>query len=697
MTVVKPSVSTIIGETPRGASFTLQQSDNGVRFVVVPPFPSAPITITLPDPGVLGNGFQCRVINDSGADVTIDGRGLTNVTMTDGDVARIFEANLKQRVVDESSTVIGDLAPPGPSWQPLVFGYDFDLVHWWDATTNVTLDPTSGLVSSWTDKVRNSVVTQTTAAQQPAWVNGDEVRFNGTGIGLQVNNQGRANYESKWWQMIFRVNWTAMAASSDTYFLAVNGTSDLIGQKQPQFRYLHATHQVATDWYSDGGLVSVTVDIPGADDTWHSLICRRTDTHIYASVDGAAEVSLACYPRAGFQGGTAFGYIGNMTGSQVTSIGIDSLLWGQREISTDEIAKAHAWAMWRRGAQAHLDASSPYLLAEPTMVTGDIHVADPDSYAGGYRFPVSGGWDDTVQGNALDLTGYTRTFHDHFTDIASITDVTDGVGPWYAPAHLGTSGARFQFPSPLGVPGTFTILPDNTTLQIKMSKLPAPDVHYASGHIQTADWWRNAGANGFTQSTPTGGSTYYEARMAFNAVGIDQLGNPVNPAPSWPAFWLYTILDDRDSAATKCELDVMECYGDNTTNGNKLHIAAHRHSAYRPQPGNAGSLGNEQTGGTSHTPSKVVNTSNAPFSGGATLFDGTGNGNPGTFHTYGLMIDETWLTWYFDGKIVSRFATFAEALGELYILVSFQSQDLTSPANCETYLWVDYVDAWSHA
>ncbi len=684
MTVVRTTTTaSSVVEVAKATSFTLVSDDTGRRFVA-----TAAITITLPDPGVLGNGFECRVINDSGGSVIIDGRGLTNVTLSDGDVARIYEVNSKQRVVDEGSTVVGDLfSPDSPLWDPSVFGLDFDLVHWWDASAGVTIDPTSGLVSGWADKVRSLAVTQTTAAKQPSWPGSNEVRFDGHGVGLNLASQGRAAYESKWWLMLFRVNWTAMAASTDTFFLAVNGTSNQNGQKQPQFSYLHATHQISTVWYSNSGVVSLTVDVPGADDTWHSLVCRRTDDHIYASVEGAAESSLACYPRAFLDTGSVpVGIVGTPNGSSsnITSIGIDTLLWGQRSISSDEVAAAHAWAMWKRGAQSHLDASSPYLSAAPTMTSGDVHVADPDAYADGYRFPTSGGWDDTLRGTALDLTGYTRTFHDHFTDIATVTDGLTGAGPWYAPAHLDTSAAKFKRPSQ--TPGTYTILSDNTTLQIKMAKIAAGG--YSSGHIQTADSWRN----GFSQSVPSGGSTYYEARMAFNAVGIDQFGATVNPAPSWPAFWLYTILDNRDSAATKCEIDVVEAYGDTVSSGKQLHIAGHDHGAYRPQPGNSGSPGNSTT---SHTPSKVVDTTQSPWSVATTLFDGTGDGLPGTFHTYGVMIDETWITWYFDGLVVSRFATFKEALGELYMLVSLQSQDLTSPANCETYLWVDYVDAWS--
>jgi hypothetical protein len=221
-----------------------------------------------------------------------------------------------------------------------------------------------------------------------------------------------------------------------------------------------------------------------------------------------------------------------------------------------------------------------------------------------------------------------------------------------------------------------------------MAPMPTGSL-YATGHIQTVDSWRN----GFSQAVPSGGSSYFEARLAFNAVGVDRLGNIVNPAPSNPAFWLYTILDARDSAATKAEIDIMECYGDNATSAKGLHIAGHDHGAYRPQPGNFGS----GVGAVSHTPSKIVDVTQSPFNATTTLFDGLGDGLPGTFHTYGAMIDATWITYYFDGVVVSRFPTFKEALTPLYILVSLQSQDLTSPANCQTYMWVDYVDAWSHS
>jgi hypothetical protein len=90
-----------IVETSQSAIYTLAATDNGERIVV-----TAAVTITVPTVGTLGNGFECEIVNDSGGTVTIDGPGVTNVSMNDGDVACILEVNTKQRVVKGSTTII---------------------------------------------------------------------------------------------------------------------------------------------------------------------------------------------------------------------------------------------------------------------------------------------------------------------------------------------------------------------------------------------------------------------------------------------------------------------------------------------------------------------------------------------------------------------------------------------------------------
>jgi hypothetical protein len=88
-------------ETSKSAIYTLATTDNGTRIVV-----TAAVTITVPTVGILGNGFECEIVNDSGGSVIIDGPGATNVTMNNGDVACVLEVNAKQRVVSGASTLI---------------------------------------------------------------------------------------------------------------------------------------------------------------------------------------------------------------------------------------------------------------------------------------------------------------------------------------------------------------------------------------------------------------------------------------------------------------------------------------------------------------------------------------------------------------------------------------------------------------
>ena len=88
-------------ENAETTSFTLAATHNGTRIVV-----TEALTVTVPTIGVLGNGFECEIVNDSGGTVIIDGPGSANVSMTDGDVACILEVNGKQRVVEGASTII---------------------------------------------------------------------------------------------------------------------------------------------------------------------------------------------------------------------------------------------------------------------------------------------------------------------------------------------------------------------------------------------------------------------------------------------------------------------------------------------------------------------------------------------------------------------------------------------------------------
>jgi hypothetical protein len=282
-------------------------------------------------------------------------------------------------------------------------------------------------------------------------------------------------------------------------------------------------------------------------------------------------------------------------------------------------------------------------------------IAPPDSELLGFDW-AGAAWDESHMGTALDLTGYTQTFNQDFADLSAITDGVIGTGPFYAPAYINNTAAQYRSPlDTTPVADTFTIS-SPSILQIKMQKVGG--VWY-SGHMQTV----NTDGRGFAQTYG-----YFEAKMAFNkAVG-------------WPAFWLYSQNHLTDTAATTCEIDVVEAYGDNDYAGH--HMTVHRHNAYRPQPRHlqADTYHGDYVGMASGTPLATFATPD--------LFTGA-------FHRYGVKIDPSLITIYFDGLEMARHPTYPEAKVPLYMLVSLQQQIGFEATSATTYLWVDWVKAWA--
>ncbi len=249
-------------------------------------------------------------------------------------------------------------------------------------------------------------------------------------------------------------------------------------------------------------------------------------------------------------------------------------------------------------------------------------------------------WDESNQGQQLNLTGYTKTFNDDFNSVSTITDGASGAGPWYAPARPDTSLAHFL--SPLATPVTFSVDTPGV-LTITMQKVGGS---WYSGHMQTVNKLRS----GFAQRYG-----YFEAKMAFQK------------AVSWPAFWLYS---QDPSAPTRSEIDVVEAYGDNDYDG--YHMTVHRH-----------------TDTSDDHKSNYVGLSKIPAFAPGDMFDGK-------FHRYGCLVTPHWIVIYFDRLELARFATPPEAKVPLFMLVSLQMQDgFVSQATSPTHLWVDYVRAWA--
>lgn len=682
--------------------YTLAPGDNGSRFIF-----TATATVTVPVIGTLGNGFFCEVLNDSGSTVTIDGTGSTNATLTDGQVASVLEVGGKQQVIirtTSSIVLISDVETPPVTqlWTPSVLGTDptfkgLDCTHWWDAQepSTMTFDATSGKLTKWLDRVASFDMTQTIDTRRPS-VQSGEVRFSGILQTMTIKSFTRAPFENWWIFMIFRINWTGSGAGGNGNLLCINGVAPAataIGRSQPRVEYLRTAQQVQTVWThtdqrgGDKGSAVVEnktpVSIAGSD-VWHTMLARRVPTGAYISIDGATETFVAgagSMPRLPSDSEPT-GFLGDNSASNNLVWGLDSLIIGQKDLTATERQKMHAWGLHRKGAQSQLPGGNPYLVNPPVVDSpAEIHQATHDSYSTGvYLGNIS--WDQSTRGGALNLTGFTETFSDHFTDVATtITDGCAGAGPWYAPGNRAdTSAARFA--SPVQAPlDTFSQY-DATTLQIHLqfSNTGFAGAHWYSGHIQTVNTW----GNGFSQACPVGGACYFESRMAFHNTN------------GWPAFWTYTPYSGQDTTKSLLENDIMECYGSGVTSPKQLHTSLHRHPALRPQQGNQ-PTGTSGVPGASKAPSNVVTMTVSPWNV-PTLFDGTGTPPgvcaPGTFHTYGMMIDATWITMYFDGLVVSRYPTFSEALGEQYLLVSLQAQDTADAPVVETFLWVDYVKVY---
>lgn len=233
----------------------------------------------------------------------------------------------------------------------------------------------------------------------------------------------------------------------------------------------------------------------------------------------------------------------------------------------------------------------------------------------------------------LSLDGYQMTFNEEFDDLS-----VSAWGPgtrWIAhtPNAKDFGDARFTDPSP-GFP--FTV--EKGILRIEASK---KDGRWRSGLLASVD----PKGRGFSQKFG-----YFEARAKF----------PKSPG-MWPAFWLLGVTSLTDKNQPTPEIDVVEQYG---VHPKALHATLH---VWRPN-------------GTHWAEGDVFI---AP-------------GMDEDFHKYGVKVEETDITWYFDGIEIFRQKTPNEAKVPLYLLVNLAmgSGWPIDKAVSPSYMEVDYVRAY---
>jgi hypothetical protein len=234
----------------------------------------------------------------------------------------------------------------------------------------------------------------------------------------------------------------------------------------------------------------------------------------------------------------------------------------------------------------------------------------------------------------LNLDGYKLTFNEEFNDL-SVSSRGPGTR-WIAhtPYNGDFGDARFADPKD-GFP--FTI--EKGMLRIEARKTEAG---WQAGLLSSAD----PNGNGFSQKFG-----YFEMRARF----------PKGPG-TWPAFWLMGVQGIKDKSRTNPEIDVVEQYG---AIPNALMMTLH---GWGP--------------GEKHT-----------AEGDSAIIPGMAD----DFHTYGVMVEEATIAFYFDGVELWRTKTPEEAKVPLYVMVDLAMGGgwPIDKAVSPSYMFVDHVRAYA--
>lgn len=244
----------------------------------------------------------------------------------------------------------------------------------------------------------------------------------------------------------------------------------------------------------------------------------------------------------------------------------------------------------------------------------------------------------------LDLAGYKLTFSDEFDEPISVSawgPIGEGGSKWIAHTPFKGDFGDARFTDPVeGFP--FTV--DDGVLRIEMRK---GETRWQSGLISSMD----PQGNGFKQQYG-----YFEMRAKF----------PATPG-TWPGFWLHDsrrVTDVENKEWLNIEIDIVEQYGHWP---NKLSTALHVWD--RANKGRGSHVGVRHL---------------VP-------------GMTEDFHTYGAMVTEEFIIFYYDGIEIRRESTPESGHTPLYVMAELAAGpgwplDRTpSPS----YMEIDYIRVYA--
>jgi hypothetical protein len=165
---------------------------------------------------------------------------------------------------------------------------------------------------------------------------------------------------------------------------------------------------------------------------------------------------------------------------------------------------------------------------------------------------------------------------------------------------------------------------------------------------------------------PEGGAIYFECRG--RATGDGDRG--------WWAFWVKSVNEYFRLTESRLEEDIVEHY---SPDPDGHHQSTHNHPAVRVIDGRV---------------SAQRFASNYTRLASASVWDEDIDLWDNAYHTYGLMIDDTWVKRFFDGKELGRFATPIEYKQPLFILFNqdYNNNVGGTPVEGTSYVMgIDYI------
>ena len=245
---------------------------------------------------------------------------------------------------------------------------------------------------------------------------------------------------------------------------------------------------------------------------------------------------------------------------------------------------------------------------------------------GGYKAQAE------IPGPPTFASNYQKVWAQDFSTMKTLADlrVSDnrvGEGTWIA--HKPGGGDWFTFQNPKGDMHPFGI--GNGYLTIRVQKDGSDPNNWFSGYSGGLLSSMDETGKGFAQKYG-----YFECSMWC----------PGTPN-TWPAFWMLDAPSLTDKKLNSCEIDVTESYGN-----------------FGAGPGNKPAGDPNQNTYTWH----LWRNDGKPHVGIGSF--SKGEGMTTGFHTYGVDVEPTGITWYYDRKKVWSAAIYEEAQRPLFVMVN---------------------------